>query len=100
VVVKRVGAGLIVAVSVALAAIVVVGLASGLDREFDRGTVQLGTYLMVTIGGAFALALFAACAFLAVRAAREGRWPPVLLLIGSVIVFLFWAGARVAEYSS
>ena len=78
----------------------VVGVASGLDREFDRGTVQLGMYLMVVLGGALTFALFAACCFLSFRTAREGRWPPVVPLLLAILVFLFWALARVAEYSS
>jgi hypothetical protein len=100
VVAKRVGAGLVAAVSVALAAIVVVGMASGLDRDFDKGRVELAQYLPVMVGGAFTLALLGACCFLSVRTAREGQWPPIVPLALAVLAFLFWALARVAEYSS
>jgi hypothetical protein len=83
-----------------LAAIVVLGMATGTDRQFDKGVApllavvlvqSLGVVCLIVLGGGFR-----ACAVTwRLRQASLLRWFGM-----AVVLWVVWAFFRVAEYSS
>jgi len=84
----------------ALAAIVVLGMVTGIRREFEKGVAPLGAVIAVQGLGALTLALLSVglrqCSSAwQGRPARCTRW----LLVGT-LSWVVWAFFRVVEYSS
>ena len=87
-------------VALALAALVVSGMVTGIDRDFDRGTAQEGVRDAQLGLGVLALVLLAASirgAWLE-RSGRPGRQIP--LLLAGLAATVVWAFFRVSEYSA
>jgi hypothetical protein len=87
-------------VALVLAALVVLGMVTGIDRDFDRGTATEGTRDAQLGLGVLALVLFAASLRDAWRA-RSGRpGSQIALLLLGLAATVVWAFFRISEYSS
>lgn len=93
----------IAGIELLLAALVVLGMASGTHQHFEKGDTPLFAVILVQVVGVAALVLLAAglraCAF----TWRGGRREPGLTLgwfLVAGVVWLVWAFIRVGEYAS
>ena len=87
-------------VALAVGAIVVVGMVTGVDLNFDRGTADAGIRDAQLALGAIAVLLLAGAVGTArgFATGRSGAQLP-LFLVG-IVVAVIWAFFRVVEYSS
>jgi hypothetical protein len=94
-----VAAGLMALTAVVIGAIVVAGMSTGLELDFDRGTARAWVRDVQIALGALALAALAAV----VASARDfwlGRSDRVVpIFVAAVLVAVVWAFLRVVQYS-
>jgi uncharacterized YccA/Bax inhibitor family protein len=97
---RRLGSVVGALVALVLAALVVLGMVTGIDRDFDRGTATEGTRDAQLGLGLLALALFVG-SIRGAWLARSGRpSSQITLLLLGLAATLVWAFFRVSEYSS
>lgn len=95
-------AAAIATVAVALAFVVVVGMATGLSRDAGgRGTVVLWSVVGQELLGALSLAALGGVLLLVRRMVRgSGFAAPVLALLGAILLCTAWGFWRAFQYSS
>jgi hypothetical protein len=93
---RRAGAAFGVLVAGLLGALVVLGIVTGIDRDFEKGRVELAPYLGNFVVG-FAVLVLLGAAGLTMSRRRPGGG---LLLTAGVLLWLVWAYLRIGEYAS
>ena len=97
----RTGAVVLAFVVALLAAIVVFGMITGLDRTFDRGTAPQSAMLIQEALGVVSLGALAALALRLRRFSRgDGIGGTALLFALACLVCVLWVLSGIAEYAS
>ena len=88
-------------VDLMLAALVVLGMATGTHQQFDKGVAPLAAVVSVQVLGAACLGLLAIGLRLCVAAWRDERTHHVRWWsLAIAVCWLVWAFVRVGEYAS
>jgi uncharacterized membrane protein len=96
-----IGAWLLGAATLVLAAYVAVGMVRGSDRSFDKGVAPVGATILQEVAGAIALVALASVAWRLRRFARgDGGGATIGLFLLSVVLCLVWAVAYAAQHAS
>jgi hypothetical protein len=87
-------------VAAALGGLVILGMATGTDRHFDKGVADLGGVILVQVFGIFALLSLACVARACIGLWKGRRTRTVMWTAIAIVIWLFWALLRIGEYSS
>jgi NADH:ubiquinone oxidoreductase subunit 5 (subunit L)/multisubunit Na+/H+ antiporter MnhA subunit len=90
----------VAALETLLAAIVVLGMATGMDRQFDKGVAPLGAVIVVQSLGVVCLLVFGGGLRACALTWRLGQAPLSRWFGAALTLWVLWAFFRVAEYSS
>jgi hypothetical protein len=91
---------ILVLLELVLAALTVLGMATGTDQQFDKGFTPLGFVILVQSLGAFVLLVLAAGLRACVMTWRARYAPLVMWFFVGTLAWLVWAFFRLSEYSS
>jgi hypothetical protein len=96
----RAGAGILILLAVLLAGLVVLGMATGTQRQFDKGEAYLWVVISVQVMGVISLLTLAgvARACIGVWQGHQGRLLRWTVL--AIPIWLLWAFLRIGEYAS
>ena len=95
----RVGSVALMLVVVLLAALVVLGMATGTHRQFDKGVAPLSVVILIQVVGVVSLLCLGGVAR-ACLGVGQGRHRILKWTLLAIPIWLFWAFLRILEYSS
>jgi hypothetical protein len=96
----RAGSAVLILLAVLLAGLVVLGMATGTNRQFDKGEAPLPGVILVQVLGAISLLTLGGLARACVSV-WQGHRPRILRwTILAIPIWLFWALLRIGEYAS
>jgi hypothetical protein len=97
---RRAGAVALMLAAALLSALVVLGMATGTGRQFDKGVVPLPAVILVQVLGAVSLLTVGGVVRGATGVWKGRRTHVVRWTALAVPIWLFWALLRVGEYAS
>jgi hypothetical protein len=96
----RAGSAVLILLTVLLAGLVVLGMATGTHRQFDKGETPLSIVISVQVLGVISLLTLGGVARACIGV-WQGHRPRILgLIVLAISIWLFWAVLRIGEYAS
>jgi hypothetical protein len=96
----RSGSAVLILLTVLLAGLVVLGMATGTHRQFDKGEAYLSGVILVQVLGVISLLTLGGVARACIGV-WQGHRPRILRwTVLAIPIWLFWALLRIGEYAS